>query len=31
MIYENLQYMNNPFFIIDEFHNLSKKNDVCKQ
>ena len=30
MIYENLQYMNNPFFIIDEFHNLSKRNVTNK-
>ena len=30
MIYENLQYMNNPFFIIDEFHNLSKRNVTDK-
>ena len=26
VIYESLKYMNNPLFIIDEFHNLSKNN-----
>ena len=26
MIYKNLEYMNNPFVIVDEFHNLSRRN-----